>query len=911
MSRSSFMTTMGLAALGLGTLLGTARAQTAEPTAGEAGPTEAPPPEPLPLTEGPSLLDFVEAPYPEAALAAGVQGEVRLFIEIDAEGKVTRVDVQEEPTIPGEAGPQTLGFGESARLAAQGWTFSPARDASGPVPVAIEFAYRFEMPPPEPPPDPSQLPAQIEGQLLEMGTRRPLPAFPVIAVDLSGASVEVLTNDEGRFRFAGLQPGTVQIRATYPGFNRVDEVVQLVDGAPAQAMRLWLRNLSYRDDEIVGVYRRPVQAISQHTVSTDEVRSIPGTFGDPVRVIQNLPGAARAPLGTGLLVIRGANPEDSAVYVDGIRVPLIYHLGGYRSILNADLVESIDYLPGGYGTEYGRSMGGVVDVKTKTRYPDRRRLVWNTDILDTSVLFEGRVGKGEKVGVALAGRRSYIDAFIPIFTADSGFTIKPRWYDYQAKVQALDLPRGELSAFLFGFEDILRVATPSGFAQGTDQDTQGDIGTRYGTHRGMVTWRYPFSEKVELLLVPSFGIDEVEFNLGEAFDLLQQQWLVELRSELVVKASPAVELLAGVDLIAGTYSFETRFPFDPTSIADYDPLAEREPFIQSGDGTAWGPDLYLEAALRPFQDRQRLSIHPGIRANVVNIVDQVNIAGFDPRIRGKARLVEGGTFKFGSGLYNQPPQPFESWRPGGGVDLDFEWAWANEVGWEQQVTEGFNVDLALFHKTLQDQIVSNPELSGIDDQFFVNDGVGRAYGMELILRQAPVGRAFGWISYTLSRAVRNDYPELTGSSPAGPFGPFPEDEGWYRFDFDQTHILVGVVGYRFPRDIELSGKAQYVTGNPFTPYAGGVYDLDLDTYQPYSTGTYNSERLPPYYKVDLRASKLFSFKAWQLELYLDLLNVVRGVNPEFVQDNYDYTESRYIRGLPFIPSPGFQARFEF
>ena len=50
----------------------------------------------------------------------------------------------------------------------------------------------------------------------------------------------------------------------------------------------------------------------------DEVRRIPGTFGDPVRVIQNLPGAARF-LGTGLLVIRGANPEDSGVYVDGIK----------------------------------------------------------------------------------------------------------------------------------------------------------------------------------------------------------------------------------------------------------------------------------------------------------------------------------------------------------------------------------------------------------------------------------------------------------------------------------------------------------------------------------------------------------------------------------------------------------------
>jgi len=62
------------------------------------------------------------------------------------------------------------------------------------------------------------------------------------------------------------------------------------------------------------------------TLTMAEVRRVPGTFGDPVRVIQSLPGAARAPFGTGLLVLRGANPEDSNVYVDGVEVPLVYHL---------------------------------------------------------------------------------------------------------------------------------------------------------------------------------------------------------------------------------------------------------------------------------------------------------------------------------------------------------------------------------------------------------------------------------------------------------------------------------------------------------------------------------------------------------------------------------------------------------
>ena len=102
-----------------------------------------------------------------------------------------------------------------------------------------------------------------------------------------------------------------------------------------------------------------------------------------------------------------------------------------------------------------------------------------------------------------------------------------------------------------------------------------------------------------------------------------------------------------------------------------------------------------------------------------------------------------------------------------------------------------------------------------------------------------------------------------------------------------------------------------MTGNPYTPYSGGVYDVDQDFYYPYATAAYNSERLPDFFAVNARVDKLFTFQKWQLEAYVDLLNVIRGLNPEFELNNYDYTERTYIRSLPFIPSPGINAEFYF
>ncbi len=897
------MRNLPLTALLLLTALHPARAQ-------EAPPPAAPPAEELPpLVKEPALLEFVQAPYPEEAKAAGVEGQVLLLLEIDETGKVTYVEV---------LAPAGNGFDEAALEVAWKLRFSPAEDANGPVPVAIEFAYGFVLDaaaqegavPEESAPQPvAEAPVNLEGELLEMGTRRPLKGFAIL-VEGQGSKapgaepLQTVTDDQGRFQLRGVPLGTVNVTSVHPGYDRASETVEIVDGQ-VTALKLWIRNQDYGADDLIGVYQKEKDEVTRRTLTVEEVRRIPGTFGDPIRVIQNLPGAARSPFGTGLLVIRGANPEDSAVYVDGIRVPLIYHLGGFESVLAPDLVEAVDYLPGGYGVEYGRTLGGVVDVRTRTEYPDSTRVVWSTDILDSGGIVAGKAGKDDGLGYALAARRSYIDVFIPYFIEDPDTTIKPRWYDYQLKLQDLRRDQGELSAFLFGYQDKLIASSPG--SQGTDQDTQGELGTTYSTHRLNVIWERALGEELSLRVVPSAGIDGADFSLGSEFRLKQTIYLFELRSELAWEPSEAFAAKLGLDLLGGFYDFQVEIPFDPSLLAEFDPIEEREPYGLTGTGSAWGPDAYLELTLRPLEDRDALLIKPGVRVNYVNVLDQTAIASADPRLALRWEATEGGTLKSGLGLYHQPPQPFEIYRPEGNVQVGYERAWSAELGWEQQITPAIQADATVFYKWLDRLTVPNPNLSSLDDPYFLNDGLGRIYGTEIFLRHALVNRFFGWVSYTLSRSERNDYPDL--SDDANWYTG--EGEGWYLYELDQTHILVALAGYRLPYDLEVSAKFRYVTGNPYTPYAGGVYDIDQDFYFGLESADYNSERLPPYITLDARVSKMFTFKKWQLETYLDLLNAVRGVNPEFQIYNYDYTKSRYIRGLPFIPSPGFEAEFNF
>jgi len=857
------------------------------PESGETTDTDGDAPaEALPLIEGPSILEYVEAPYPEAAKSGGIEGKVILLIELDDTGAVIDVQVTEE------AG---FGFDEAAVAAVHQMSFAPAQTEAGPVGVVFEFAYGFIL---EPEPEENlPLPINLQGDIRRLATRAPVDkaTVTIVGTDITGSTDEV-----GAFALRGVPAGVHTVRVIHPEFTTLQTTLEVVEGEATNA-RLWMRALSYRENEAVAVYQRRREEVTRRTLTIDEVRRIPGTFGDPVRVVQTLPGAARSPFGTGFLIIRGANPTDSAVYVDGIRIPLIYHLTGTTSVLSPEIIESVDYLPGGYGVHYGRSMGGVIDVKTKTDF-GQPKLSFGTDILDAQLYFEGQLGKNDQHGFAAGVRRSYIDAFIPLFTAGTGFVLKPVYWDYQAKWVPKLPGNRKFSTFIYGFNDILEVSTPGDQAQGFDQDTQGDFRTEYQSHRVIFQYKEDFNDKLSLDVQPSFGLDTSSLGLGQEFNLGVETWVFQLRARLPWRPHPVFELEPGVDLLAGYWKFDFASAFQFSDLDD--PLAERQSVGFGGTGWGFTPDVYLDAHIRPLNGSDRWLITPGIRGNFQiityegDVSDDGTVPPFaiysaDPRIATRVELFKGGVLKGSTGFYHQAPQPFESVGLGEAVPLNYERSWNSSIGFEHQVIAGLTWDIDLFYRDMTSLVVFNEEWTGFGDHPFINGGQGRAYGLELMVRAKDIGPFYGWVSYTLSKSERKD----------------SEDGDWYPFDFDQTHIFVANAGLNLPYDIGVSGQVQYVTGNPFTPYNAGVFDVDGNFYNEFAIGGENQERMPPFFQASLRVDKLWTFKFWQLETYIDLMNVVRGINPEIAVYSYDASEFAYVRGLPFIPNLGLEAKF--
>jgi TonB family protein len=855
----------------------------AEPPAPEA---EAPPP----LSKPPRLLRFVEAERP-ASLAPEERADVLLTIDVDDKGRVSDVAVATS------AGPA---LDAAAVAAARRFTFEPAEAGGKPVPVRITYAYHFlPVPPPAPAPvaaAPSAPTLPLQGLVLRKGDRVPVAGVAVIA----GGTVRVVTGDDGRFAFEALPAGETTLQFRSPTTTPADTSVTLTPGK-----RLELTVYVEQKERYASVVRgrRALVETVEQTLQSDEIKKIPGTQGDTLKAVQNLPGVARAPYGIGLLPVWGSSPIDTRVFVDGVNVPALYHFGGLRSTVNSEMVDALTFVPGGYQVDHGLGLGGVIDVHTRTPRSDGLHGYAQLDLLDGSAMLEGPLTP--KLTFAAAVRRSWVDATLPYFTS-SDLQLSPVYWDYQARVTYKPNASDALTAFWLGSDDRLNV-----LARSTKMSaTQAASHTYF--HRGILSWTRRLQSGGTFALTSSVGYD-VPLSLGIQFggvntSLDAHSLAYTTRAVLDLPLRRWLRLDAGVDFEGSRYGQSRKGVARPpvggasgTSVGGFG--EQTGSFSGSSSGySAEEMTLYpnhlapFVAAELSFFDKW-LTIVPQLRLQLMTFAGYPNTPqSFDhvyvrpePRLSVRQRLTQKVALKGAVGLYNQPPAPETLSRVFGNPELRPQSATHYLLGGDVEITSTLHVEAVGFWKDMRDLVVPG---AGPDDPILTNDGRGRAYGGELLVRQQLWKNFFGWIAYTLSRSERQDHP----------------GEPWHPYLYDQTNILTLLASYVLPRGFQVGARYRYVTGDPYTPITGAYFDSNIDTYTPIY-GQPFSARLPAFNQLDLRVDKQWTFDRWRISVYLDVQNVTRATNAEAVRFNFDYTTSRPLAGLPLLPIAGVRGDF--
>ncbi|MEO8180920.1 MAG: TonB-dependent receptor [Deltaproteobacteria bacterium] len=848
-----------------------ALAEPADPGPAASSAASSAPPPAVDVTP-PEVLRQVAPEYPEAARRAGLEARVTLRLDIDRDGKVTHAEVVE---------PQGHGFDEAALRAAEQLAFHPAERAQRPIAVRILFHYDFKLEA-----APAPVDAGFEGRV---AIRAPT------GTALSGARIELSQNgvvvqstesdDRGAFQLEHLPAGNYQVRVSRPGFLSLSESVQLQVGQAA--------TVSYAlepQPSATGAIEVRVQGerlppdVSYHRVASRELGHVAGNRGDALQALENLPGVARPPTLSGLLIVHGTSPESSQIFVDGTYVPSMYHFGGLTSVVPTDMLDHVDFFTGNYGVRYGRGNGGIVDIAMRKVRPDGEyHGLFQADLLDARVQLEGPLPATDHFRFLAGVRRSHVDLWlIPLLESqDTSFQAAPVYYDYQAFLES-DQGSSHLRLGVFGSDDRLRL-TNRGSAAGGQFDQATAFWNVQLLHQAQL------GPVLESRTVASFGYFLQEFSVS-TLRVETIAYPIVVRSELSAQLTDQLQLRFGPDLLYAPLLSRFSVPEETgPNTPDAGSFLLR-PLRIFSDGTAYfRPAFFVELQARPLAGLQLI---PGVRVDYTDATGHVDVS---PRISAKYELARAPmktTLKGAFGYFYEPPQVDQTLEGYGTSRLRSARALQSSLGIEQQLSPQLSLSVEGFYLDLADLITRRPKADGRLE--YQNVAAGNVIGAELLLRYDPDDRFFGWLSYTLSRSERR-------------WGP---GESKVLFDFDQTHILAAVASYRLGKGWELGARVRAVSGNPATPCISGLYTAFENSYLCVN-GAFQSVRSAPFYQLDLRMEK-----RWQLSeqagitAYLEIINATARENKDAPIYSFDFSQRGYASSnLPLLPNLG--ARFDF
>ncbi|MBI5516803.1 MAG: TonB family protein [Deltaproteobacteria bacterium] len=845
------------------------------------------------VTQPPRLRRFVTATLSDGVTAT--DGSVRLRLLVDAEGHVTEATVVEglAPALD-----------QAALEAARAFEFEPGRRDGAAVPSVITYRYRFTLGAAATPQGERTV-AALRGSVRDV-SNQPVAGATVALTLPAGAAREQVSDAAGDVRFELTAAGTFPVRVTAPGLRPAEstEAVRereevrvtwrlLPEPGAAAAQRPSATPQAPTparpaDPEVTVRGRRPAREVTRQTLELQEIRRMPGSGGDALRAVQNFPGVARAI--TGLLLVRGTTPFDTQIFADGSLIPIIYHFFGLSSVINTELLDRIDFYPGGFSARFGRAQGGIVDVGLRSPRRDRYHGVANVNLIDASVFLEGPITRN--LSFALSFRRSYVDAILGAVLSGTSVNITslPVYWDYQALLEWRPSARDRVRLAALGSDDTFALL----FDRPMDAIPRlsGSFSQAIGFHSAQLLWDHTFNARSQTRVALSLGRNAISFGAGDLFGLDVTYLQFTGRAEHQQQLTRALRLNAGLDVIAGPATVNYNGIRVPTEGQMPTPGSVVRVATSSTQGL-YRPAVYAELEMTPART---LRLVPGLRLDYAR--DAGRGATLSPRFSFRWEFLEDTFLKGALGYFTQPPQPNQSSSqpnnavPGttaGNPNLGFQRAVGYALGFERVFSPLVSLSVEGFYKTLTDQVVTQTDPRQVP---YLNNGAGRVYGMELLLRHRPSARFFGWVAYTLSRSERQDEPG-----------------GEYRrFQFDQTHILTVLGSYRLGRGWELGARFRFVTGNPTTPIQGAVFNGDTGTYQPVP-GMPFSTRNSPFHQLDVRIDKVWTFSRWNLNLYLEVLNAYNNTNSEGVLYNYNFTQSTTVGGLPFYPNLGLRGEF--
>ena len=748
---------------------------------------------------------------------------------------------------------------------------------------------------------------------------------------ISELKTGTVTNVYGFYSLT-IPAGNHEILYSFVGFEVIKKGVQLDDD---MELSISLKDGNTLNEVVVTGEQKQHESteISTINLNMDKVKSLPVLLGevDIIKTAQLLPGIQSGSEGSSGIYVRGGGPDQNLILLDGVPIYNANHLFGFFSVFNADAINSVKLVKGGFPARYGGRLSSVIDIRMNEGDMKKIHGEGSIGIISSKFMLNGPIIK-DKTSFMISARRTYIDLLAKPFIKKlgKGATGGYFFYDVNAKLNHIINKNNRIYFSTYFGDDKFSVNDSYKYENnGTAFEGNSTGGLKWGNKIMALRWNHQYTPK----LLSNLTLNYSDYRFVTGFG--EKSWVQGKKDSLIDNFS--FNYSSGITDWGGKIDFfyypgprhkinfgigETYHTFKPgVNQLKFSEPGSEDVKIESGASKVYAHEFYAFVE-DDFNLTERFSANLGLHFSNL-LVRKKMYHALQPRMAFNYKLDEKSSVK---ASYSRTAQflhllsnttiglPTDLWVP---ATDSIPPQYGNQVslGYVRELPKGYRIGVEGYYKTMDNLLEYKEGASFFNTnkswEEQVEIGKGNSYGGE-VLFEKRTGKTTGWIGYTLSWTNR-EFENLN-------------DGKKYPFKYDRRHDISVVVTHKFNDKIDIGVVWVYGSGNavslPLQKY-NALNENPSQAQQSFNNnnttnvehiGDKNSYRMPAYHRLDvgvnIHKEKKWGEATWSFGLY----NAYSRKNPFYLTFGYLKKQpSKYalkqISLFPIIPSVSYNFKF--
>ncbi len=764
----------------------------------------------------------------------------------------------------------------------------------------------------------------VRGRIVDTQSDFPLTGVNVVVLGI-GPLIGTASDLEGYFKLTGVPVGRQTLQVTFLGYGERTIPNVMVTTGKEVVLNLALEEKVLTTDEVVvtadaekTATNNELTTVSARSFNLEETGRYAGSRNDPARMAANFAGVAANNDDRNDIVIRGNSPSGLLWRLEGINIPNPSHYGslsatgGPVSMLNYNVLDKSDFLTAAFPAEYGNAIAGVFDLQLRNGNSEKREYLGQIGFNGVELGVEGPFSKNSRASYIAHYRYSTLGVFGALGLDFGTGSAVPQYQDLTFKINVPTKNAGRFTVFGIGGNSSINLLGSEEDLEANSDNLYGsenqDAYLTYATGIAGLSHLYYFNPTTYYKLSLAASRQENTFRSDSLS--IEDRSVIPQESADFVNSKYSAHLMVNKKFSArNTVSAGTILDLYDFDLANFRLVPGDERPIRNNDGQSLLTQTYAQWQHR-FNDQ--LTLNTGLNFQHFAIS---NSQALGPRAGLSYQLNDRQTIGLGYGYHSQI-QPLESYftrtvlPDGSSVEsnknLDFVNSQHFVASYDHSLTASLRLKVEAYYQSISNVAVerdlssfsmlnAGADFGPVDEDFLVNNGTGRNYGLELTLERFYSNGYYFLLTTSLFDA------KYTGSDGVQRSTAF--DGGYIANLLGGKEFEVGKKGNTLNVDVKFTASG----GNRFTPVdfersAALGYEVRQDERA-------FSESLDDYLRADLKISYRINARRVTHEFGVDLQNMTNNQN-EFARIYNPRTNSVQMQyQIGFFPVPQYRILF--